>query len=341
MGMDRLKAGIIGIGGYGAAVLAELGRNDLFVVAAIADQNRELAEQAAREHEAVAYDDYRSLIVQEDLDVLFLALPTFLCGECIQLAAKKPVHVFKEAPLARTLPEATEWVRLMKKCGRQLGVGAPKRFAPGYLEAHLQVRRGQIGEVYLIRAETFVRHDKQFGWRGDPVLAGGGVLLEMAYHMIDQMSWDMGPPERVYSLHAMKCSKQALPPYRTEDSTVVLMSFAEGAMGNVVCGWMTDPQAERLVLHGTDGTIEADANSLEARDSSGQLVQQETYDVDDRWLIAQQIRQFGDSLVDAEVKPTSTGQEHLVNVAIVESAYLSGRTQLSETLQVYGSVFEI
>ena len=57
--------------------------------------------------------------------------------------------------------------------------------------------------------------------------------------------------------------------------------------------------------------------------------------------IAQQIRQFGNTLRDPETKPLSTAREHLVNVAIVESAYLSARTQLPETLGVYGELFDI
>ena len=339
--MTELRTGIIGVGGYGKKILAELGRNESFRIQAIADQDRELATELAGQYEAEPYDDYRSLIVQENLDVLFLSLPTYLCGECIQSAAKKKIHVFKEAPLARTLPEAIAWVELMDKAGVKFQVGAPRRFAPGYLLAHKLIQEGQIGLVYMIRAESFDQFRGPLGWRGDPVLSGGGVLLEQAYHLIDQMVLLQGPPERVYSLHTDWCSKRTLPPYRTEDTLVLTMKYAGGALGNLLTGWMTGTQSERVLLHGTEGALEANINQLRVFDVEGNIIKEETYQVDQAWLIAQQVRHFAAGLLDEEIKPVSTAQEHCVNVAIVESGYLSARTKQPETLKVYGSVFKL
>jgi len=339
--MTELRTGIIGVGGYGKKILAELGRNESYQIQAIADQNRELASELARQYEAEPYDDYRSLIVQENLDVLFLSLPTFLCGECIQSAAKKKIHVFKEAPLARTLPEAIEWVEVMDKAGVKFHVGAQRRFAPGYLQAQKLIQEERIGSVYLIRAESFEQFGGQFGWRGDPVLSGGGVLLEQAYHLIDQIVLIQGPPERVYGLHTDWCKKRTLPPYRTEDTLVLTMKFPNGAMGNLLTSWKTGAQSERVLLHGTEGAIEVGINQLRVFDVEGNVVSEETYQVDEAWLIAQQVRHFAESLVDEEIKPVSTAREHCVNVAIVESGYLSARTKQPETLKVYGNVFEL
>jgi len=58
-------------------------------------------------------------------------------------------------------------------------------------------------------------------------------------------------------------------------------------------------------------------------------------------LTERQIEYFADLLTDPEVKSVSDGGDHLVNVAIIESAYLSGRTQLPENLKVYGSLFDV
>ena len=342
--MNELRTGIIGVGGYGAKVLAELGRNEKFVVRAVADHNKELAQEYAQQYEAAWYDDYRSLIVEEKLDVLFLALPNYLCGECIQLAAKAKMHVFKEAPLARSLPEAMQWVGWMEKADVRFHVGARKRFAPGYLQGHKLLEEGRFGQIYLVRGETFLHYPDEkdgFDWRGDPVLSGGGVLLEEGCHLIDQIVRNLGSPENLYSLNTNKCSKRVLPPYRTEDTVVVTMNFPDGAMGNLLCSWMTGPTSERLLFHGTEGSLEVTANLLRLFEPDGKIVSEQVFEVDDSWLISQQIRQFGDSLLDPEIKPVSTARVHLPNIAIIESAYLSARTQLPETLKVYGSLFEI
>lgn len=339
--MKELRAGIIGVGGYGLAVLKELDHNEVFRVQAIADRNRELAQDLAQQYDAEAYDDYRSLIVEEDIDVLFLTLPTFLCRDCVRLAARKKIHVFKEAPLARTLPEAMEMVKMMEKAGCHFHVGSPSRFSPGYLEAHQLLSENKIGQVYLIRGEQFMNYSGSWEWRGDPVLSGGGVLLEMAYHLIDQIVWSFALPERVFSLNSGFCARRVVPPYRTEDTALLTMQFSDGAMANIVSSWMTGPEMERLTFHGVDGTIEVTPNRIHLYGPDNNTIKKVDYDVGQDWLIAQQIRQFADRLIDDQVKPISTAREHLANVAVVESAYLSARTASPETLKVYGQLFDI
>jgi predicted dehydrogenase len=335
--MPKLRCGIIGVGGYGRLILAELGRSPQYEIIAIADQDRELADDLAQQYEAQAYDDYRSLIVQEKLDILFLALPTHLCDECIQLAVKEKVHILKEAPLARTLPEATEWVKAMSKAGLKFHVSAPKRFAPGYLAARQILQDQTLGDIYLVRGESFFCFPDSFEWRGDPVLAGGGVLLEHAYHLIDQFLWNIGVPERVFCLQSSKCNKRSLPPYRTEDTVVLNMKFPDDIMANLITSWMTAPARERIYIHGTASHLEAHTNLLRLYDIDGNITKEETFTVDESWLVNQQLRHFADSLFDPEIKPLSTAKEHLLNVAAIESAYLSARTKMPESLKFYSA----
>ncbi len=339
--MKILRTGVIGVGVKGVRLLEQLKENPHFSLEAIADQDKELAHSYAQKYDVTPYDDSRQLIVKEKLEVLFLSLPTYLCGEYIQLAAKAGTHVFKDSPLARTLPEASQWIELMEKANLQFHVSAPRRFSPGYLHAYQKVKDNQIGKVFLIRAEAFKRYVGDFDWRGDPVLAGGGVLLDMGYHLIDQMAWNMGAPEQLYSLNTSDCSKQALPPYLTEDTATVTMNFPNGAMGNLLCGWMSGPPSEKIYFYGTEGTLEATRSTLTLYDSQGKELSNESYEIDNNWMTEQQLINFADCLMDPDIKPVSTAREHLVNVAIIESAYLSARTQLPEALKVYGKVFAI
>jgi predicted dehydrogenase len=341
LGMKKLRAGIIGLGSYGLSILKELDRNENFVVRAIADRDPEVVEDLAQQYHATPHDDYRSLIVEENLDVLFLTLPTFLCKECVRMAAREGIHVFKEAPLARTLPEAMEMVKMMEKADARFHVGARKRFSPGYLEAHKLLTEKAIGQVYLIRAEQFLNYQGSWEWRGDPVLAGGGVLLEMAYHLIDQIVWSFELPERVFCQNNNFCAKRVVPPYRTEDSVILNMQFSDGAMANLVSSWMTGPESEKLIFHGVDGTIEVSPNHIHLYNPDNKTLKEVSYDVDQDWLISQQVRHFADMLLDDQVTPTSTARQHLANVAVVESAYLSARTLAPETLKVYGELFDI
>jgi len=333
-----LRTGIIGVGGYGGKVLPVLAQNDLFDIRAIGDQNAELAKDMVRRYGGEPYDDYRSLFAQQSLDVLFLFLPNHLCGDCIRWAAQKKIHLFKDAPLARTLPEGAQWVELMKKSGCRFGIGAQRRFAPSYGEAHQRLTQGSIGEIYLIRGELFGTFSGELGWRGDPVLAGGGVLLEWGYQLLDMLIWNVGVPERIFSQRGAFWSKQALPPYKTEDTMILNLKLTQDAVGVFAFGWQTQPPAEQMCYYGSEGTLSVDPNRIQICDRKGNVTLEQTHEFDASRLIDRQIRQFGASLLDSEAL-ISPAEEHLATIAAIESAYLSARTQLPETLQVYGLQF--
>lgn len=336
--MNQLRTGIIGVGGYGQHVLKELGENEYFVVQSIADQDRELAQDLADQYDAKPFDDYRRLIVETRPDVLFLTLPTYLCADCIRLAAREKVHVFKESPLARNLPEGAEMIRAMEKAGCELAVGSRKRLAPGYLEARQVLLKQEIGKVFLIRAEQFFYYQGKWDWRADPGLAGGGVLLESAYSLVDLIHWSVGVPESVYCLSSHECNRKVIPPYRTEDTVMMTMNFSDGAVGQLTSSWMSGPETERIVYHGVEGTLDAGPNHCRLYNAVGELQNEAEFSVSDDRLISQQIKQFAECLLDRDAEPVSTVSEHLNNVSVVEAAYLSARTGMQEDLKVYDSV---
>ena len=340
--MDKFRVGLIGLQESGKIVLAELARNECFHLEAIADEDFELAKELAADHEVRPYDDRRSLIVQEKLDIIFLTLPTYRCGECVTQAVKTGSHIFKSNSLARTMPEAAEWLKQMDKAGLRFEVGVELRFAPGYLEGHRLLAEEKIGNIYMVRAESLTSYPEQMGWRGDPVMAGGGALIDIGYGLIDQINWNMNPPERVYAQHVGMCSKKKLPPYRTEDTATMTLTFPSGAIGQLLCGWTDGQHSERIAYYGTEGMLETFRDAIRLWDNEGNLLRAEVYpEVNQQWLIAQQIRHFADSLLDNEILPASTPRQHLATVATIEAAYLSSRTQGPETLAVYGQLFDI
>ncbi len=339
--MDVLRAGIIGAGCYGEQVLKELDRNENFQIVAVADRIRQRAEQACKQYGGQPYDDFRQLIVQEKFDVLVLALPTYLCGECITLACRLPVHIFKDAPLARSLPEATQWIQQVEETRRQFHIGSRKRFAPGYLQCRHWLEKKLIGEIYLVRAESFYPRQGSLDWRGDPLSAGGGVLMEEGYRLADLILWSLGSPEQVYCLTGNRCCKRVVPPYRTEDTAVLSMKYPGDVIASVECGWMSGAKTEQILWYGTEGTLLCSPNLFIAYDMSGAVIHEDHYAIDDAWQIAQQIRHFSDCIRDDQVIPVSTAREHLANVAVIESAYLSAKTQLPEKLKVYGKLLSM
>ncbi len=336
--MNRIRTGVLGLDALGRQTLDALRGHEHIDIVAVADRRSEQAEELASEFDARFYDDNRQLIVQEELDLLVLCIPTYQCLDCIRWAAKEGIHVFKLSPLGRNLPEAQTLVEVMAAAGLQFQVGAARRFAPGYLEAYKHLKNNELGKVYTIQVEYFENYDGPWEYRADPVLAGGGVLLERAYGLLDVLAWCHGVPEKIYALKTGFCSKRVTPPYRTEDTVALTLSYSDGSMGALLAGWMAGPPRESLRFYGVEGSIDVGVNHFNFYRPDGTEVRSFTYNVDEAWLVRQQIRQLADSLLNEEVKPLSVAKEHLQVIGMTDAAYLSCRTGLPEPIKEYGTL---
>ena len=355
--MRQYRAGIIGVGKSGCQLARSIGQTEMFNLCAISDKDKEKVAIAGEELDVQWYDDPRQMILKEDLDMIILAIPTHACGEYVQLAAKQKIHLFKQAPLARTLPEASKWHDLMLQSGAEFFIGAPYRFAPGYRKAFDKIQSGLLGNIYLVRGEHFLHYDGHLDWRGDPKLAGGGVLIEQAYGLIDLVNWALRVPEKVFCLNTNHCAKRIVPTCLTEDSAILSMHFASGLMGNIITSWMAGPEHECMVFHGVEGSIKASLSEYAHYAPDGKLADSESFDVSMTTLMSEQLTYIANYLLQRnididedrignegdleELVVSSSSADHLANVSVIEAAYLSVRTQMPEEILVYGSVYKI
>jgi predicted dehydrogenase len=89
-------------------------------------------------------------------------------------------------------------------------------------------------------------------WRQDPALAGGGSLIDMGSHCIDLLEFFLGPVREVSCF-----TNRTVHAYASEDSAVVLLRFANGALGSVdACFCIPDDSSKNVLeLYGSQGSI--------------------------------------------------------------------------------------
>src|SRR4030067_2014442 len=98
MSAGRLKTAVLGISERGVSLLeAAQGVEELEIVA-VADRETNLAEKVAAESNCAFYNDYRQLIIQNQLDCLLVAAPIHTCDEYVRVGIKKWFNVLKLAP---------------------------------------------------------------------------------------------------------------------------------------------------------------------------------------------------------------------------------------------------
>ena len=347
-----LKTAVLGLDEAGRLLLEAAQGLDYFTIVAVADGDTNLAQQQALLFKCAAYDDYRQLIIQNQLDCLLVAAPLHSCAEYLRTAIKKKFNILKLPPLARNFSEAAEFVKLAQSEGVSLAVANLGRFAQSTLAMRSFVLQNSAEQFFFMLAAA--SGGPQAKWRNDPVLAGGGVVLYDSWDIIDQITWNFGIPQQVYCVAGSTATDRQQRLYLTEDSAIVTMKFSACLSGCLLAGraaphpfW--DPGLLKsttaasqngcggkgpqkwLIAHGLDKLVRFDDKSFEVTDSLGQRLRQDNFDDDNLGRMKKTLENFGSNILWPDKNPlVSTAADNLKNMAVIEAAYLSARTGMPE-----------
>jgi len=99
-----------------------------------------------------ATKDYREILADKSVDAVVIATPEHLHYPMAIAALKANKHIYLEKPLAHTIEEGAEIVKLAEKVGRVVQVGTQNRSNTLYQKAKEMVAKGMIGDIHYVRA---------------------------------------------------------------------------------------------------------------------------------------------------------------------------------------------
>ncbi len=333
--MAVLKVGLMGLGRGGQRVAEVLLHSSWCELIAVGSSKPERIDLFTSRYPGIAaYNDFRLMIVSNALDALFIAAPPYLRSKYLALAAERGVPVWMLPPPARRFQEAVEILRPFEAAGcpivvsRSWGVEAALQWDALGLE--------RIGRFFLARANVMLCGEEDLGWRGDLQRAGGGVLLDRAYPVIDCLVQAMGMPGTVYARTSGGSRPSDRSSYDTEDTAGVVCQFPGGGLAVLSASWAAGPAEESLDLYAPDGTVHVDAREVVVRDRVGQTEVSRQSRPEN--VFRPQIEDFLSELASSPRRMRSTLRQHLPALALIEAAYLSARTGQPESL---ATIFDI
>jgi myo-inositol 2-dehydrogenase/D-chiro-inositol 1-dehydrogenase len=191
-------AGVGRIGAFHASTLASLVEvEQVVVVDAIAEGAARLAEEQGYEH-APDLDDLLGRV-----DALVISTSTSGHAATLRAALAAKLPTFCEKPIAATLAETVEVVRLVEESEVPVQVGFQRRFDTGYQRAQAAVAAGELGFLHTVRMNT---HDQS-----PPPAAylptSGGLFRDCSVHDFDVLRFVTG--QEVASVFAVGANKGA------------------------------------------------------------------------------------------------------------------------------------
>jgi predicted dehydrogenase len=165
-----LKIGVLGTGHLGKFHLNNWKEIPGIELVGFYDPDDATAKEVSEQYQLPRFTDTETLM--DSSDALDIVAPTTFHFELCEQAIKKGKHVFVEKPLANTMQEAEQLVKLVDESGVKLQVGHVERFNPAFLS----VKDMQLNPMFIE-----VHRLAQFNPRGTEV----SVILDLMIHDID------------------------------------------------------------------------------------------------------------------------------------------------------------
>jgi myo-inositol 2-dehydrogenase/D-chiro-inositol 1-dehydrogenase len=192
---------------------------------------------------------FEELLADRDVQAVFIVTPTALHPAQIIAALQAGKHVFCEKPLSLELADCRRVeVESAKRPELKVMIGYGRRFDPSYSDAHEKVRKGLIGQPFLVRSQNLDLNDPSgFFVRFAPT--SGGIFLDCTVHDIDLARWFLGSPKalRVFATGVIAVH-DGLREFGDVDNGVATCEFADGKMA---CFY-----ASRTMAHGHETLTE-------------------------------------------------------------------------------------
>ena len=256
--MEPLKAGIVGAGWMGHEhAQAWRSNSPRGEIAAVADASPARAQHLAdrfADGRARTYPNLDALLADPAVGAVDVCLPHHLHTDAILAAARAGKAILCEKPLCTSLSDAAAIGAVLRETGVPFMAAHNQLFQPSLVEARRLLATGVLGRPYVVRSIEAVQNrgfrtgqvpvqlaegESSWAWRADPARMGGGEVLDTGWHATYRLLALAGD-DRPVEVAAMmgRFFVQELP---AEDTGLLLVRFASGAIGEIVTSWAFAP----------------------------------------------------------------------------------------------------
>jgi predicted dehydrogenase len=260
---------------------------------------------------------------------------TFDHARVVETCAPHGVHVMMEKPLAVSMEHA----RAMQKAARRYSIHVLVNYETTWYPSHglayaLVRKENAIGELRKVVVRDGHQGPKEIGcpdsflsWLTDPVLSGGGALMDFGCYGADLITWLMQGQRPTWVTAVTQQLKPEIYP-RVDDEATIILSYPR-TQGIIQASWNWPIGRKDMDIYGVGGAIEvADRNTLRIRKPDGKARDLEPAPLDAK--SREPIAYFA-AVVRGEISehPLSSLETNLIVTEILDAARQSARSHQS------------
>ena len=233
------------------------------------------AETAERARRMVGADeaatDFRAVTENPDVDIVHICTPNDRHGEALLSAIAHQKHIYCDKPLVATWDEARRVAAALVGYRGTAQMTFQNRFFPATLRAKQLIDEGRLGRLLQFRAAYLhagsADPNAPARWKLSGA-AGGGVIADLASHVLDLVEHLAGPIDAVmaetHTAYAERPSPQDPShkvPIDTEDCVLILARLRSGrepsGCGTIEATKIASGAEDelRIEIHGSQGAL--------------------------------------------------------------------------------------
>ena len=320
--MKSLKWGVIGAGSVAQRrSIPAIQKSEGAELHAILSRDQERGQLLAEQFGAMAaYTDINDLLIDPELDAVYIATPVFLHAEQAIAAAEKGIHVLCDKPLALNPEQSQQIVDACELNQVHLQICFLFRFHSCFQKIRHWLNEKHFGTIVYARMPFMKNAPKSSNdWHINPAKSGGGSIMDLGAHSIDLLRWFLGEATDVSAF----CSNVVYD-YPVEETGVVMLRFESGAQAVTETSFSAQLSPQILEIYGTDGSVIVyNENGWKIR----RTVQDKIEIIDSQFedLFQLQFEHFFRCVIGKET-PIVSGFDGIRNNQIISAAYESAKS---------------
>lgn len=232
--MKKLKAAIVGCGRISVRYEDAFRRlSDQVELIYAVDKDLKRAKDFAERFHCAYTTDFDE-ILDKDIDVVHLCLPHYLHSVMAIKAMRAGIHVLTEKPIALSLQDTDEMIRVQEETGVKLGVIFQTRYSKSVETLKKMIAQGDFGKIISARSSLTWNRPLDYyqgsDWKGTWDKEGGGVLIDQAIHSLDRVRYILDSD--VEWIHG-NVHNYAHNFIKVEDSSSAAIMFKNGCLYNM------------------------------------------------------------------------------------------------------------
>jgi predicted dehydrogenase len=281
MGLNEIKAGVVGIGFIGVAHVEALRRLGIDVVGVVGSTPERARAKAESTGLPPVYESVEALVENPEIDVVHIASPNHAHADQARLVLDAGKHVVCEKPLALDSADTADLVARASDSNLVNAVCFNIRFYPANHQAMAMVASGAVGEPRLITGsyhQDWLLLETDWNWRLQSEEGGQlRAVADIGSHWLDLTSFITGrkvvevmadlhtlvpvrrhPPGPVETFSTVTAGDDLVEEEMTSDDAAgILLRYENGARGAVTISQVSAGQKNslRYEVAGSDSAL--------------------------------------------------------------------------------------